>query len=261
MQYMKPKVMVSYSRQQTPFVDALYRDLVKAGYEDVWLDFQRLVPSAPWFDQIKAGIENAETMLLVVSADSMGSPNVKDEWQMTLEKKRIILLLFEATPIENPKLKQCEWVDFRTDYKAGLKQLDAMLTSAPQPENQRVPVPESGFKATKLFWFTFALSIFAVFASLPVAWTIFFPYILFPLPKQIYQRNYSFSRVVPALLLLPLFFGFTLFIIKAEGNIFNLLPDIMYTVGGIAAFFGWLLVLQRKVRRESCQMSKFFLAV
>jgi hypothetical protein len=253
--------MVSYSRQQTPFVDSLYQDLVKAGYEDIWLDFQRLIPSAPWFDQIKAGVENAETMVLVVSADSMISKNVEDEWRMALGKKRIILVLFEAAPITNDDLKKCEWVDFRTDYKAGLKQLDAILTSAPQPENQRTPIPESGFKAPKIFWVTLILGVLVAFASLPVAWTLFYPFILFPLPKQIFQRNYIFSRVIPALLLLPLFFVYSVSTLKAEGNILNLLPEFFYTVGGIASFFGWVLAallltpaMQRRARPEAARI-------
>ena len=51
---MKPKVFISYSRRQTPFVDAFVDQLEDGGYS-VWLDYQSLVLAQPWFEQIKKG--------------------------------------------------------------------------------------------------------------------------------------------------------------------------------------------------------------
>jgi len=240
---MKPKLMVSYSRQQIPFVDVFYKDLVKAGY-DVWLDYQRLIPSEAWFDQITAGVKNADIVLLVVSKDSMASKNVEDEWAMALKDgKRVILVLFEAAPIENKQLKKCEYVDFRTNYKAGLQQLNALLNSEPQPEKQRTPIPETGFKASFTFWVVLAISVLLAVGSIPVAWTIFLPIILIPLPMRIFQRNYNFSEVVPALLMMPIFFFFSYVILRSDGNIFYLLPQFVFTIGAIAAVLSWVLLV------------------
>jgi hypothetical protein len=240
---MKPKLMVSYSRQQIPFVDELYKSLVKAGY-DVWLDYQRLVPSEAWFDQITAGVKNADIVLLVVSKDSMASKNVKDEWELALKDgKRVILVLFEATPIENEQLKKCEYVDFRTNYKAGLKQLDALLNSEPQPEEKRTLVPESGFKASFTFWVVLVTSLLLAVGSISVAWTVFLPFILMPLPMRIFQRNYNFSQVAPTLFMMPIFFVFSASILRSEGNIFYLLPQFVFTFGAIAAILSWVLLV------------------
>ena len=240
---MKPKLMVSYSRQQIPFVDELYKSLVKAGY-DVWLDYQRLVPSEAWFDQITAGVKNADIVLLVVSKDSMASKNVKDEWELALKDgKRVILVLFEATPIENEQLKKCEYVDFRTNYKAGLKQLDALLNSEPQPEEKRTLVPESGFNASFTFWVVLVTSLLLAVGSISVAWTVFLPFILMPLPMRIYQRNYNFSQVAPTLFMMPIFFVFSASILRSEGNIFYLLPQFVFTFGAIAAILSWVLLV------------------
>lgn len=240
---MKPKLMVSYSRQQIPFVDELYKSLVKAGY-DVWLDYQRLVPSEAWFDQIIAGVKNADIVLLVVSKDSMASKNVKDEWELAFKDgKRVILVLFEATPIENEQLKKCEYVDFRTNYKAGLKQLDALLNSEPQPEEKRTLVPESGFNASFTFWVVLVTSLLLAVGSISVAWTVFLPFILMPLPMRIFQRNYNFSQVAPTLFMMPIFFVFSASILRSEGNIFYLLPQFVFTFGAIAAILSWVLLV------------------
>lgn len=254
---MKPHLMISYSRAQTPFVDALYKDIVRMEY-GVWLDYQWLVPSEPWFDQVTKAVKGSDIILLVVSRDSLASRNVADEWQLALEHgKRVILVLFEATPIENEKLKKCEWVDFRSDYKAGLKQLDTLLTSAPQPLEKRLPVPERGFKASLLFWVALVISVALVVASISVFWAIFIPLILIPLPQRILKRNYNFSQVAPTLLLMPLFYVITIFFIRDEGNILFLLPDIIFTLG-FATVLSWVLLvllvtpgMRRRARPEA----------
>ena len=96
---MKTSLMISYSRRQTPFVDRLYEELQKDGYSSIWLDYQSLTPAQPWYQQILDGITGAETLLLVVSKDSIESKNVEPEWRLALEhKKRIVLVIFEAYP-------------------------------------------------------------------------------------------------------------------------------------------------------------------
>ncbi len=240
---MKPTLMVSYSRQQIPFVDAFYKDLVKAGY-DVWLDYQRLVPSEPWFDQVTAGVKNSDIILLVVSKDSMISKNVENEWTMAFkEGKRVILVLFEAAPLMSEQLKQCEYVDFRTNYRAGLKRLKALLNGEPQPNEHRAPIPESGFKASAIFWVTFVVSVLLAVGSLSAIWTFFIPFILMPLPVRIIRRDYNFSQVGPTLILTPFFYIVSEAILKSEGNIFSLLPQFVFTLGVIAALLAWVLLV------------------
>lgn len=259
---MKPSLMISYSRRQTPFVDRLYAELQKDGYSSIWLDYQSLVPAQPWYQQILAGITEAETLLLVVSKDSIQSKNVEPEWRLALEhKKRIILVIFEAYPLP-VELQGCEWVDFRVNHKASLQKLIALLDAPPQAVTS--PAPQSGFKAPLLFWFSIALSVIVLILSLPSWWTIIVPFILIPLPWQIYKRNYSFSRVIPTLaVLFPLFQLISVVSFFEEGSILYFLREKMNLEGmlflGVLA--GWFLVgllltplMQRRAAPEAARV-------
>jgi hypothetical protein len=91
---------ISYSRQEVTFVDSFARELEKRGVS-TWVDFRNLVPGRPWQDQLDYGVQNAKTILLVVSKASMSSLPVKDEWTKSLAKgRRIILILFEPCKID-----------------------------------------------------------------------------------------------------------------------------------------------------------------
>src|SRR3990172_1625843 len=236
---MRPKLFISYSRRQTPFVDRLADKLEDNGYS-LWLDYQSLVPAKPWLGQIESGLNNADMLLLVVSKESLASDHVKPEWTGALKrKKRIILLIFEAVPLP-PELQGCEWVDFRTRYNRSFKQLLNLLEN---PAPVTTPAPQKGFKAPAQFWVALALSVIVVIGSFPTWWTLFIPYILLPLPWQIYKRSYIFSRVIPALLLLPFFFVVTWGFFIAEGNIFFELENFANSWFIPSSLAGWLLAI------------------
>jgi hypothetical protein len=196
---MTKKIFMSYSRRELGFVDDLVGHLEENKYE-VWLDYRVLVPGSPWAEQIEKGLNEADTVLLVVSKASLGSEFVALEWRHFLEtSKRVILCIFEAVDLPT-ELEKYEWVDFRGRYKAGLEELMSQLA---QPIAEEHPVPESGFKAPLAVWGTVALSVFVAFLSLNVLWTIFVPLLLIPLPYQIFKRSFDFMRVQAALVLLP----------------------------------------------------------
>lgn len=236
---MKQKLFVSYSRRQTPFVDR-FADYLEHNDYPLWLDYQRLVPARPWMEQITNGIAEMDVVLLVVSKDSIASTNVEPEWRLALKlKKRIILVIFEACPLPL-ELQACEWIDFRIHYKKSLQLLKNLL-NAPQAPVESV-APQSGFKASIAFWLALILSVLVLIGSVPAWWTILVPYILVPLPFQIYKRNYIFSRVIPALLLLPFFtlFSATFF---AQGGIFNEFENFYSYLLYPTFFTSWLLLI------------------
>jgi hypothetical protein len=202
---LKPKLFLSYSRQQSPFVDQFAGELEKAGYP-LWLDYRNLVPARPWFDQIKVAIIEAEAFLLVVSKDSLSSINVEPEWRLALElKERVILIIFEAVPLPS-ELQGCEWVDFRSSFRTGLKTLYALLEGSAGDE---VPEPpQHGFKVTFSFLLAMGLSIALIFLSMPLWWTIYPALIFLPFPWQLYRRNYVYSRTTVLLLLILPFLWF-----------------------------------------------------
>jgi TIR domain-containing protein len=190
---------MSYSRREVGFVDDLTSRLEKEGYK-VWLDYRTLVPGTPWKGQIDAGLNDSQVVLLVVSKASIASKYVELEWRHFLEmNKRLILLVFEA--VDLPKeLEVYEWVDFRGSYQKGLKELIAQLEN---PIQEVHSVPQSGFKVPVIVWLAFALSLIIMGYSVAAFWALFVPWFLIPLPYRIFKRNFNFTEVQSALLILP----------------------------------------------------------
>ena len=197
---MTKNIFMSYSRRELGFVDDLVSKLEGEKY-NVWLDYRALIPGSPWGVQIEKGLDDSDTVLLVVSKAALASKYVTSEWHHFLDKKqRVILLVFEA--VDLPKeLEKFEWVDFRGSYKAGLEELFSQLK---QPIQEEHPVPETGFKAPWVMYAAIAVSIFVAIISLFEYWTLFIPWILAPLPYRIYKRNFNFTHVQTALLALPI---------------------------------------------------------
>ena len=197
---MNPYIFMSYSRREVPFVNYLVDDLEDNGFE-VWLDYRSLIPGSPWAEQIDEGLQKADVILLVVSKASIASQYVEMEWRRVLgEDKRIILAIFEAVDLP-PELKAFEWVDFRGSYKKGLEELVRQLH---EPEVEEHPVPETGFKVPAMVWFAALLSVFTALFSLGAIWTLFIPFLLIPLPYRIFKRDFNFTQVQMALIMLPL---------------------------------------------------------
>jgi hypothetical protein len=207
---MMPNILISYSRQCIGFVDDLAHRLQKRGFR-VWLDYLCLMPGRPWVDQIQAGLEESELLLLVVSPESMSSRSVEIEWRHFLErKKRIILLIFQAVPLP-VELSGLERVDFRGGYRSALRKLFRSIES-PVPADR--PAPQSGFKAPLVVWVAAALSVITAIYSVFAFWTFFIPWVLIPLPWRIFKRNFNLSQVQTALWTLPIgvFFTFGLWL-------------------------------------------------
>ncbi len=80
---------ISYSHDDSEFVEKLYLDLLKAGV-NTWLDYENLGPGIRSWDEIDKEIENREKLVLVCSSSSIVSPYVKDEVTKAfgVEKKR-----------------------------------------------------------------------------------------------------------------------------------------------------------------------------
>ncbi|HEU0292526.1 MAG TPA: toll/interleukin-1 receptor domain-containing protein [Anaerolineales bacterium] len=231
---MTKNIFMSYSRRELGFVDDLVSKLEGEGYS-VWLDYRVLIPGTPWKGQIAKGLNDADTVLLVVSKASIASEYVELEWRHFLDmNKRVILLIFEAVDIPT-ELEKYEWVDFRGNYKAGLEELFSQLK---QPIQEEHPVPEAGFKVPGMVWLAFGTSLLAAFSSLYVIWTLFIPWILVPLPYRIFKRNYNFTQVQAALIMLPVALLFSTFISDLEEQFVAVWNAMMVAlVAGIALLF------------------------
>ena len=197
---MKPNIFMSYSRREVGFVDDLTHKLEKEGFK-VWLDYRKLVPGTPWAGQIDKGLDESQVILLVVSKESIASKYVELEWRRVIREtgKRIILAIFEA--VDLPKeLEPYEWVDFRGNYEAGIRELIGQLEAPVQDDH---PAPETGFKIPPLVWAAIGLSSLVALFSIGSFWTIFLPWLLIPLPYRILKRRFNFAMVQSPLVFLP----------------------------------------------------------
>ena len=70
--------MLSYSRNDTMFVDWLWQELDAIG-QAVWLDRKDIQPGDVWDDMIDTALKSCPTLLLVLSSQAMASENVAQE--------------------------------------------------------------------------------------------------------------------------------------------------------------------------------------
>lgn len=93
------KIFISYSRKDIDFVRKLAGDLEKANY-DVWWDLTDLRGGDEWVTRIAAAIEESETVLVVLSPNSLQSEWVRKEYTQAIGlHKRIIPIMFAPSPV------------------------------------------------------------------------------------------------------------------------------------------------------------------
>lgn len=82
-------VFMSYSRKDRDAVAAMVTALRAAG-EDVWVDLEDIVPSAVWMDEIKTPIANADSVIFVISPDSVASQVCGVELKYARHESRVL---------------------------------------------------------------------------------------------------------------------------------------------------------------------------
>jgi hypothetical protein len=93
-------VFVSYSRKDGDAVAAVVTALRAAG-DEVWVDLEDIMQSAVWMDEIKTAIANADSVLFVISPDSVTSQVCGIELKYAVDlSKRIVPVVIRDTPAE-----------------------------------------------------------------------------------------------------------------------------------------------------------------
>ncbi len=93
------KIFISYSRKDIDFVRKLAADLEKANY-DVWWDITDLRGGDEWVTRIEAAIEASQTVIVVLSPNSLQSEWVRKEYTQAIGlHKRIIPIMFAPSPV------------------------------------------------------------------------------------------------------------------------------------------------------------------
>ncbi len=123
-------VFVSYAREDIAFVRGLHDRLREAG-KTSYIDFSDIPQwSDDWQADLYSQIDSSDSVVLVLSPDSVASPNVARELERVVtQRKRLRPLLFRDVDADNvaPEIGRPQWIDFR-DAEAFDKRFGELLT-------------------------------------------------------------------------------------------------------------------------------------
>lgn len=125
-----PRVFISYSRDDLPFVGRLAQDLRACGAA-LWLDQEEISAGEDWTDAVWEGLKACDLLLLVISPASMDSREVASEWKYYLNNRKPILpLLAAATAHIHYQVSALQYVDFcAAPYETALHDLLAEINA------------------------------------------------------------------------------------------------------------------------------------
>ena len=117
--------MISYSRRDSDFVRQLHSQLEQQGLE-VWIDWKNIALSADWWKEISDAIEKANSIVFIISPDSLNSPICNLEIDHArANNKRIIPILYRDTEI-NEAIKALSLRELDQNTLAILKKRDIL---------------------------------------------------------------------------------------------------------------------------------------
>ncbi len=125
------KVFLSYSRADTGFALELVNALQACGFE-AFIDQEDIAPGEPWEQRLRGLIESADTVVYILSPDSLTSVHCSWEVTETLRlNKRLIPVVWRPVPDGQvpEELSQLNYVFFdgEKSFAAGLKDLSSAL--------------------------------------------------------------------------------------------------------------------------------------
>jgi hypothetical protein len=116
------KIFFSYSRLDSDFAMRLAQDIRKAG-TDIWIDQLDIPPGVHWDEAVEEALNDAGSVLVILSPASIASDNVMDEISFALDTgKTIIPIIWK--PCKTPfRLRRWTRIDFSKNYFEGLQKL------------------------------------------------------------------------------------------------------------------------------------------
>lgn len=136
-----PKTFFSYARADSAFVLRLVKDLRAAG-ADVWLDQLDIDPGEHWDSAVENALRVCPRHVTVLSPEAVSSQNVMDEVSYALEEHKQVIPLLYRDCIVPFRLRRVQWVDFRTDYASGFRDLARALGIKGAPAVPAAPIVE-----------------------------------------------------------------------------------------------------------------------
>lgn len=123
----KITIFISYSRDDTEFVNRLEADLVARDYLP-WVDRQRLEGGQNWATIIQQEIERCQLFILVLTPSAVASLWVQKEILHAVNEGKFIIPLL-LNPVEKVPLaiNNIQWIDFHQNFNGGLSNLLLLL--------------------------------------------------------------------------------------------------------------------------------------
>jgi WD40 repeat protein len=127
-----PDLFISYSRQDGAFVERLHKVLSDRG-RDVWVDWEDIPPAWEWRDELQSGLEQSNSLVFVISPESLASRECAVELERAVEYgKRIVPVVYrEPNSGEVPEpLAARNWIflrDGEDDFDTGVAELESAL--------------------------------------------------------------------------------------------------------------------------------------
>ncbi|HEY9274436.1 TIR domain-containing protein [Achromobacter sp.] len=121
------RIFVSYSHQDKPTVDVIVNRLKYAGHE-IWIDHLKLRPGDNISRKIEGGLRAADAVLIVVSANSLSSKWVQQEFsslalsEISNRAPRVVPIVIDASSVPS-YLSNYLYIDLSRDLEAGLESL------------------------------------------------------------------------------------------------------------------------------------------
>lgn len=133
------RIFVSYSHQDKPKVDAIVNRLKLAKHE-IWIDHLKLKPGDNISRKIEEGIDSSDAVLVIVSANSLSSKWVQQEFsslalsEISKRASRVIPVLIDSSSVPS-YLSKYLYIDLTKDLEAGLEFLVQSLETVKRKDN------------------------------------------------------------------------------------------------------------------------------
>lgn len=128
-------VVLSYSRKDQAAALAI-RDRLVANDVDTWIDVVNILPGQSWPASIELAIRNCSHLVLLLSPNSVASPEVEAEWVLAKELGKSIVPVMLAETTIPFRLLTTQYIDCRqSGQDALLAQLLSVLPRSPRPKH------------------------------------------------------------------------------------------------------------------------------
>lgn len=127
---------ISYSSVDAPEFAVNLRDELEAESVQVWHDKRDLRPAEDWDEQIVEAIRSCDSLIFVMSLDSVKAKSVcKNEWTRALKYKKPVIPILLHHDAEMPfRLGSRQYIDFSGDFRQSIAKLKKHLRWMASPE-------------------------------------------------------------------------------------------------------------------------------